>query len=289
MNYFFRKETTIQKRQRAAIGFTLIELLVVIAIIAILAGLLLPVLAKAKTAARQAQCESNKKQMAAACAMYSGENRDFLVPNADLGADDGNTWCSGQAENFTTAQGNTNRDIYNNALLGPYLVKQVKVYGCPGDNIPSDNGTRIRSISMNMFMGIPVSKQAKLLYGNNGWAQFEKASQFTRFSPVEAWIFCDESMATLNDGFLQINNNQPLFPDVPANYHNGNCFSFQDGHVEKHAWKMKGLPYPIGIINCPYRKDFGYPSGANWKAAGASDKDWIWVRDHASYKPGLNP
>src|ERR1035438_3042872 len=111
-------------------AFTLIELLVVIAIIAILAALLLPALAKAKRAARRAQCVTNLKQVVLAFKVWEGDHND-KYPMALSSAQ----WGS-KEQIFSAVSGAVNGSNYgvtNVFCVMSNELNTAKILYCPSD------------------------------------------------------------------------------------------------------------------------------------------------------------
>lgn len=286
-------------------GFTLIELLIVIAIIAILAGMLMPVLSQAKKRAQGAQCLSNSHQMMFAMTLYGSENHDYFPPNPDDGnTDPGYNWCSGEAG--TNQPQEFDPDVLVNpqlSLLIGYLGGNANLFRCPSDpRMGLYDGTNsalrgqtipaARTYSMNQAVGTidPCFDQ-----GEQGGSPSSAHCGAPTLSVNGPWLNGNHTNLRNNPwgtygkftGVLSLSPSMlwVLVDESPAGL-NDAAFSFQ---MTDASW----LDAPASFHNnaCGFAFADGHSETHKWISAPqpmtvANQADWSWMAQRTSAQVG---
>jgi len=264
-------------RSHGGRAFTLIELLVVIAVIAILAALLLPALALAKSEALRIQCVNNQKEMVLAWSMYSGDNREALVLNGGDTSPISTTahlWVYGGNHGDPITLTNVQYLIGARYSLLASVQPAAALYKCPADFSKwtvTEGGAKVlelRSYSLNSYMGAAGANLIQPLQQDPGYRVYMKSAQVAADSAANRFVFMDVNPASICTPGFGVDVTGETFIHFPSYLHRSRgIVSFADSHVETHKWLD-----PRTMVKAPVGDQF-----IPHDVASPNNKDLVWI------------
>src|SRR5205807_299999 len=124
----------------------------------------------------------------------------------------------------------TNQTLIRQGKLFPY-ANHVATYHCPADSSAIRGVTRVRSYSMNGWMG---SRYMESNSRPSGFRTFVRENELAAARPSALWVLLDEHESSIDDGwFLVTMDDSRPFASYPAMRHqHGYGINFADGHIE---------------------------------------------------------